>query len=57
MLFLNWDSLHARLNRHYKVWSYKIQMNSSEFKLLVNLETTTFLDTFCRRKTACAISS
>ena len=21
--FLNWDSLHARLNRHYEVWSYK----------------------------------
>ena len=22
-IFLNWDSLHARLNSHYKVWSYK----------------------------------
>ena len=21
--FLNWDSLHARLNSHYKAWSYK----------------------------------
>ena len=21
--FLNWDSLHARLNNHYKAWSYK----------------------------------
>ena len=19
----NWDSLHAKLNRHYKAWSYK----------------------------------
>ena len=22
-LFLHWDSLHARLNSHYEVWSYK----------------------------------
>ena len=22
-LFFNWDSLHARLNSHYKAWSYK----------------------------------
>ena len=22
-LFLNWDSLHARLNSHYEAWSYK----------------------------------
>ena len=22
-LFFNWDSLHARLNNHYKAWSYK----------------------------------
>ena len=21
--FFNWDSLHARLNSHYKAWSYK----------------------------------
>ena len=21
-IFLNWDSLHARLNSHYKAWSY-----------------------------------
>ena len=21
--FLNWDSLHARLNSHYEAWSYK----------------------------------
>ena len=21
--FINWDSLHARMNRHYKAWSYK----------------------------------
>ena len=21
--FLNWDSLHARLNRNYEAWSYK----------------------------------
>ena len=21
--FFNWDSLHARLNNHYKAWSYK----------------------------------
>ena len=21
--FLNWDSLHARLNSHYQAWSYK----------------------------------
>ena len=23
ILFFNWDSLHARLNSHYKAWSYK----------------------------------
>ena len=23
MIFLNWDSLHARLNSHCKTWSYK----------------------------------
>ena len=22
-IFFNWDSLHARLNRYYKAWSYK----------------------------------
>ena len=22
-IFLNWDSLHARLNSHYEAWSYK----------------------------------
>ena len=22
-VFLNWNSLHARLNRHYEAWSYK----------------------------------
>ena len=22
-IFFNWDSLHARLNSHYKTWSYK----------------------------------
>ena len=21
--FFNWDSLHAKLNSHYKAWSYK----------------------------------
>ena len=21
--FFNWDSLHARLNSHYKAWNYK----------------------------------
>ena len=23
IFFFNWDSLHARLNSHYKAWSYK----------------------------------
>ena len=23
VFFFNWDSLHARLNSHYKAWSYK----------------------------------
>ena len=23
LLFFNWDSLHARLNSHFKAWSYK----------------------------------
>ena len=23
LIFLNWDSLHARLNSHYKAWGYK----------------------------------
>ena len=23
VVFFNWDSLHARLNSHYKTWSYK----------------------------------
>ena len=23
VIFLNWDSLYARLNSHYKAWSYK----------------------------------
>ena len=22
-ILFNWDSLHARLNSHYKAWSYK----------------------------------
>ena len=32
LLFFNWDSLHARLNRHYKSWSYKtgIQLHYTE---------------------------
>ena len=23
IIFFDWDSLHARLNSHYKAWSYK----------------------------------
>ena len=23
VFFLNWDSLHTRLNNHYEAWSYK----------------------------------
>ena len=32
LLFFNWDSLHARLNRYYKAWSYKtgIQLHYTE---------------------------
>ena len=22
-VYINWDSLHSKLNRHYKAWSYK----------------------------------
>ena len=22
-VYINWDSLHPKLNRHYKAWSYK----------------------------------
>ena len=32
LLFFNWDSLHARLNRHYKACSYKtgVQLHYTE---------------------------
>ena len=28
--FLNWDSLHTRLNSHYKTWSYKKKEHKSQ---------------------------
>ena len=27
VFFFNWDSLHARLNSHYKAWTYKEKKN------------------------------
>ena len=35
VIFFNWDSLHARLNSHYKVWSYK-KKNSKMIKACMN---------------------
>ena len=33
LLFLyNWDSLHAKLNRNYKAWSYKENRNKTKSK-------------------------
>ena len=28
--FFNWDSIHARLNSHYEVWSYKKKKKSTK---------------------------
>ena len=32
--FFNWDSLHARLNSHYKAWSYKKMSVNSTLKAI-----------------------
>ena len=29
-VFFNWDSLHARLNSHYKAWSYKKKIKAQK---------------------------
>ena len=29
-VFYNWDSLHARLNSHYKAWSYKKKIKAQK---------------------------
>ena len=31
--FFNWDSLHARLNSHYEVWSYKKKKKKAQKRL------------------------
>ena len=31
--FLNWDSLHARLNSHYEAWSYKKKSTKKNLQL------------------------
>ena len=31
-IFFNWDSLHARLNGHYKSWSYKKRKKNEKIK-------------------------
>ena len=30
-LFLNWDSLQARVNSHYKAWSYKKKKQQKDY--------------------------
>ena len=30
--FLNWDSLHAKLNSHYEAWSYKKKRSTKRLK-------------------------
>ena len=27
---INWDSLHAKLNRHYKAWNYKKKIKAQK---------------------------
>ena len=29
--FFNWDSLYARLNSHYKAWSYKKKIKAQKY--------------------------
>ena len=31
--FLNWDSLHARLNSHYEAWSYKKKKHKKDYSI------------------------
>ena len=31
--FLNWDSLHARLNSHYEAWSYKKKKHKKDCRI------------------------
>ena len=32
-LYINWDSLHSRLNSHYKAWSYKKKKHKKDYSL------------------------
>ena len=38
--FFNWDSLHARLNSHYKAWSYKKKKQKDQRMQEISLERT-----------------
>ena len=31
--FFNWDSPHARLNSHYKAWSYKKKSTKKDYRI------------------------
>ena len=33
VFFLNWDSLHARLNSHYESWSYKKRSTKKDYRI------------------------
>ena len=68
--FINWDSLHARLNSHYKAWSYKKKKHKkikaykktplywlpSLFQILPNLPPALFVALFLWRVIDHAIS-
>ena len=32
-LFLNWDSIYARLNSHYKAWNYKKKKHKKDYNI------------------------
>ena len=42
-IFFNWDSLHARLNSHYQVWSWKKKKKKTKSKQESCLERTYLL--------------
>ena len=33
IIFFNWDSLHARLNSHYKAWNYKKKKHKKDYSI------------------------
>ena len=37
VVFLNWDSLHVRLNSYYETWSYKKNLKN-QWPMKINIE-------------------